>query len=83
MVLGRRLERLCLDRLQVLTNIVVVLDKAVDLLVSVRLEVFIELGDIHDLCVFEVDRTDNDGVLDRLHLLLDVAGLSQHSAVCP
>ena len=80
--LSSRLESLLLDRLQVVvTNVVIVLHKGIDFLDTVRVKVLTELGDIHDLGVLEINWTDDAGILNGLHLLLDVGSLLEDAAL--
>ena len=59
----------------------VVLHQSVDLFGAVVVEVIAELSDVHDLSVLKVDGADDAGNLDGVDLLLDVAGLLEHSAL--
>ena len=80
--LGGRLERLLLDRLQVVVaDVLIVFYKSVDLFVSVGVKVVAELLDVHNLLVVEVNRTDDASIFDCLHLLLDVASLLEHATL--
>ena len=80
--LRSRLERLLLNSLQVVvTDVVIVFHKSVDLLRAERIKVLAELSNVHDLCVLEVDGADDARVLNGLNLLLDVGGLLEDAAL--
>ena len=59
----------------------IVLHKGIDFLDTVRVKVLTELGDIHDLGVLEINWTDDAGILNGLHLLLDVGSLLEDAAL--